>query len=254
MATSTPLIAGNWKMHGSLESCEALVSVLRAGLGDTTRATMLVCPPPVYLQAVSGWVAGTPIRLGAQNLAESADSGAFTGEVSGRMLQDVGCEYVIVGHSERRACFGEDDTTVSAKFSAAQTQGLIPILCVGELLEDREAGRTRDVVGRQVERVLSSAGVEAFADAVVAYEPVWAIGTGHTATPEQAQEVHAFIRGLVRRQDDIIADQLRILYGGSVKGSNAGELFLMDDIDGGLVGDASLDARDFLAIFEAAAA
>lgn len=254
MATRTPLIAGNWKMHGSLESCEALVSALRAGLRDASGATMLVCPPPVYLQAVSGWVAGTPIRLGAQNLAEYANSGAFTGEVSGIMLNDVGCEYVIVGHSERRACFGEDNRAVSAKFAAAQAHGLIPILCVGETLADREAGRTRDVVGQQAQSVLSSVGVEAFADAVVAYEPVWAIGTGHTATPQQAQEVHAFIRGLVRRQDDIIAAQLKILYGGSVKGSNARELLALGDIDGALVGGASLDARDFLAIFEAAAA
>ncbi len=241
-------------MHGSLESCKALVSALRTGLGETSPAQMLVCPPPVYLQAVGGWLADTPIHLGGQNLAEFADSGAYTGEVSGRMLKDHGCEYVIVGHSERRAYFGEDDKTVAAKFSAAQAQGLIPILCVGEVLADREAGRTEEVIRRQVESVLSSVGIEAFAEAVVAYEPVWAIGTGRTATPQQAQEVHGFIRGLIRRQDDIIARKLRILYGGSVKGSNARELLAMDDIDGGLVGGASLDARDFLAIFEAAAA
>lgn len=241
-------------MHGSLKSCEELVTALQAGLGETPRAQMLVCPPPVYLQAVAGWLAGSAIHLGGQNLAEFADSGAFTGEVSGRMLKDLGCEYVIVGHSERRACFGEDDTAVAAKFSAAQAQGLIPILCVGEVLADREADRTQDVIRQQVESVLSSVGIEAFADAVVAYEPVWAIGTGHTATPQQAQEVHGFIRGLIRRQDGIIARNLRILYGGSVKGSNARELLAMEDIDGGLVGGASLDARDFLAIFEAAAA
>ena len=265
-------------MHGSLASCEALVTALKDGIGDTSRAGasdppgagiddppgsgtgaasqagMLLCPPPVYVQAVGGWLADSPIRLGAQNLAAHADSGAYTGEVSGRMLKELGCEYVIVGHSERRALFGEDDGTVSAKFGAAQAQGLVPILCVGELLEDRQAGRTEAVVGRQVESVLSSAGVDAFANAVVAYEPVWAIGTGHTATPRQAQEVHGFIRGLIAGQDDIIAADLRILYGGSVKGSNARELLAMDDIDGGLVGGASLDARDFLAIFEAATA
>ena len=241
-------------MHGSLASCEVLAAALKGGIGDTSRASMLLCPPPVYLQAVGRCLSGGPIHLGAQNLAEFADSGAYTGEVSGRMLTDLGCEYVIVGHSERRALFGEDDGKVAAKFSAAQTQGLIPILCVGELLEDRQAGRTEAVVGRQMESVLSSAGVDAFANAVVAYEPVWAIGTGHTATPRQAQEVHGFIRGLIAGQDDIIAADLRILYGGSVKGSNARELLAMGDIDGGLVGGASLDARDFLAIFEAAAA
>lgn len=241
-------------MHGSLASCEALAAALTGGIGDTSKASMLLCPPPVYLQTVARCLAGVPIHLGAQNLAAFADSGAYTGEVSGRMLKDLGCDFVIVGHSERRALFGEDDDTVAAKFSAAQAQGLTPILCVGELLEDREAGRTEEVVGRQMESVLSAVGVKAFADAVVAYEPVWAIGTGHTATPQQAQEVHGFIRGLIAGQDDIIAAELRILYGGSVKGSNARELLAMDDIDGGLVGGASLDAQDFLAIFEAAAA
>ena len=241
-------------MHGSLASCAVLVTALRQGLSDTTDASMLLCPPPVYLQAVGAWLGGSPISLGAQNLARYADVGAYTGEVSGRMLKDLGCQYVIVGHSERRALFSEDDETVAAKFGAAQEQGLTPILCVGELLADREAGRTEEVVGRQVESVLSSTGVAAFADAVVAYEPVWAIGTGHTATPQQAQDVHGFIRSSIARQDDIIAADLRILYGGSVKGSNARELLAMDDIDGGLVGGASLDARDFLAIFEAAVA
>lgn len=240
-------------MHGSLASCEALASAFTDGIGDASQANMLLCPPPVYLETVGRCVVGSPIHLGAQNLAAFADSGAYTGEVSGRMLTDLGCEYVIVGHSERRALFGEDDGTVASKFRAAQAQGLTPILCVGELLEDREAGLTEEVVGRQVESVLSSAGADAFADAVVAYEPVWAIGTGHTATPQQAQEVHAFIRGLIAGQSDIIAADLRILYGGSMKGSNARELLAMDDIDGGLVGGASLDARDFLAIFEAAA-
>ena len=241
-------------MHGSLASCEALATALKHKVGDTSRASMLLCPPPVHLEAVGRCLAGSPIRLGAQNLAEYADSGAYTGEVSGRMLTELGCEYAIVGHSERRALFGEDDGTVAAKFGAAQAQGLIPVLCVGELLQDRQAGRTEEVVGRQVKSVLSSAGVDAFTRAVVAYEPVWAIGTGHTATPRQAQEVHAFIRGSIARQSDIIAAELRILYGGSVKGSNARELLAMDDIDGGLVGGASLDARSFMEIFEAATA
>ncbi len=241
-------------MHGSLASCKALAAALTDGIGDTSEASMLLCPPPVYLQTVGCCLSGSPIHLGAQNLAAFPDSGAYTGEVSGRMLKDLGCDFVIVGHSERRALFGEDDDTVAAKFIAAQAQGLTPILCVGELLEDRQAGRTEEVVGRQVESVLSAAGAAAFADAVVAYEPVWAIGTGHTATPRQAQEVHGFIRGLIAGQGDIIAAELRILYGGSVKGSNARELLAMDDIDGGLVGGASLDAQDFLAIFEAAAA
>ena len=253
MATRTPLIAGNWKMHGSLEESEALVSALRAGVDNSAPGPqMLLCPPHVYIQAVGAWLEGSPIQLGAQNLAEPQGPGAYTGEVSGAMLKDLACEYVIVGHSERRALYGETDERVAAKFGTAQAYGLKPILCVGETLEEREADRTRNVVERQVEAVLESVGVAAFAGAVIAYEPVWAIGTGRTATPDQAQEVHALIRAMIADRDATIATGLQILYGGSVKGANARELFAMKDIDGGLVGGASLDAQEFLTIYQAA--
>lgn len=247
-----PLIAGNWKMNGALDASRALVSELRAGVGEATHADMLLCPPYVYLRDVAQWIAGGSIKLGAQDVCDRVGSGAFTGEVSGAMLADVGCGHVIVGHSERRALYGETDAVVAAKFQAAQAAGLTPILCVGETLEEREGGATERVVRRQTEAVLDAAGVAAFARAVVAYEPVWAIGTGRTATPEQAQEVHALIRSMVAGRDATIAASLTILYGGSVKGANARELFAMEDIDGGLVGGASLVAREFLEIFHAA--
>lgn len=248
-----PLIAGNWKMNGSVAVSGALVDALVAGVRGATHAQMLVCPPYVYLASVRERLQGSAIALGAQNVADRTGSGAFTGEVSGAMLTDVGCRYAIVGHSERRALYAEDDTVVAAKFGAAQSAGLVPILCVGETLEQRERGETEAVVSRQLSAVLDAAGVSAFASAVVAYEPVWAIGTGRTATPEQAQAVHASIRAQVRHRDATIAAGLNVLYGGSVKGVNARELFAMDDIDGGLVGGASLDATEFLTIFGAAA-
>ncbi len=251
--TRKPLIAGNWKMHGSLGESRALVEALRAGVTAGAQATMLLCPPYVYLAAVREWLQGSPIAVGAQDIADKSGPGAYTGEVSGPMLRDIGCSHVIVGHSERRALYGETDAVVATKFKAAQAAGLVPIACVGETLEQREAGQTRSVVERQVTAVVESAGVEAFATAVIAYEPVWAIGTGRTATPEQAQEVHAFIRGMIAKRDATIAAGLSILYGGSVKGANARSLFAMADIDGGLVGGASLVAAEFLEIFRAAA-
>jgi len=251
--TRKPLIAGNWKMNGSLGESRQLVETLRHGVSAGASATMLLCPPYVYLPAVRDWLQGSPIALGAQDIADKPGTGAYTGEVSGQMLRDVGCTYVIVGHSERRALYGETDAVVAAKFKAAQAAGLLPILCVGETLEQREAGETRKVVERQVAAVVDSAGVAAFAKAIVAYEPVWAIGTGRTATPEQAQEVHAFIRGMVAARDATIAAGLSILYGGSVKGANTRSLLAMADIDGGLVGGASLAAAEFLEIFRAAA-
>jgi triosephosphate isomerase len=257
-----PLVAGNWKMHGSLAASELLVAELRAGLDSADRAglesgaghgaDMLLCPPYPYLAAVSAWVLGSGIAVGAQDVSERPGSGAYTGEVAAVMLADVGCTYAIVGHSERRSLFGDTDARVAAKFEAAQAAGMKPILCVGETLEQREAGQTNEVVACQVEAVLSAAGIGAFARAVVAYEPVWAIGTGRTATPEQAQQVHAMIRALIAAQDATIAAGLPILYGGSVKAGNAAELFAMDDIDGGLVGGASLEAAEFLRIFRAA--
>ena len=250
------LVAGNWKMHGSLAANQRLLESVRAGAGRAPGVEIAVCVPFPYLQQAATVLAGagskSAVALGAQNLSEH-DSGAYTGEVSGAMLRELGCRYVIVGHSERRQNYGERDAQVAAKFGAAQRVGLVPILCVGETLGEREQGATEEVVGRQVQAVLASAGVGAFADAVIAYEPVWAIGTGRTASPEQAQGVHAFIRGRVAAADAGVARQLPMLYGGSVKPANAPALFGMPDIDGGLIGGASLVAEDFLAICGAAA-
>jgi triosephosphate isomerase len=247
-----PLIAGNWKMNGSLAASRRLVEQLAQGI-DHDAAEMLICPPFVYIDRVREWTGGTGISLGAQNLATVEGAGAHTGEVSGAMLRDLGCRYVIVGHSERRTLYGESDAVVVEKFRAAQAQGLIPILCVGENLDQRERGETERIVAAQVAAVVAKLGIAVFANAVIAYEPIWAIGTGRTASPGQAQEVHAMIRALIAKHDAIIAAPLRILYGGSVKGSNAAELLRQQDIDGGLVGGASLDAADFLKIFGAAA-
>ena len=245
------LVAGNWKMHGSRAENASLVrSLLDQVRADSTTEVML-CPPFVYLHEVGRLLKDSDVALGAQSLcAESM--GAFTGEVSGAMLKDVGCSYVLVGHSERRQIYAEGDALVARKFVAAQSQGLVPVLCVGETLEEREGERTAHVVARQLDAVLAVSGVGAFRSAVIAYEPVWAIGTGRNASPEQAQEVHAMIRGKVAALDATIGGSVRILYGGSVKASNARELFAMPDIDGGLVGGASLKADEFARICAAA--
>jgi triosephosphate isomerase len=246
-----PLVAGNWKMYGTRAENAALVRTLLDLLQPGARAEVLVCPPFVYLWETGRLLKDSEVALGAQSVcAESL--GAFTGEVSGAMLRDVGCRYVLVGHSERRQLYGESDSLVARKFMAAQAQGLVPVLCVGETLEEREGGRTTEVVARQLEAVLSVSGVGSLASAVIAYEPVWAIGTGRTASPEQAQDVHAMIRGKVAALDATIGSSVRILYGGSVKASNARELFAMADIDGGLVGGASLKAEEFAQICAAA--
>ena len=245
-----PLVAGNWKMHGSrAENARLIGELVEAADGATS--DVAVCPPFVYLWEIARQLKGSAIALGAQNVGAEAQ-GAFTGEVSAAMLKDVGCTLAIVGHSERRHLYGEDDALVARKFVAAQAAGLTPILCVGETLEERERGATREVVTRQLESVLGVAGAPAFERAVVAYEPVWAIGTGKTATPEQAQEVHALIRDRIAARDARIAAALRVLYGGSVKAANAAELFAMPDVDGGLVGGASLKAEEFLRICAAA--
>lgn len=246
-----PVVAGNWKMHGSRAENTALIAGLSAQLAKNSAAEVVVCPPFVYLSELAAQLRSTAIALGAQSVCAEA-VGAFTGEVSAAMLKDVGCKYAIVGHSERRALYHEDDALVARKFAAAQSQGLIPILCVGETLAEREQGETFRVIGAQLNAVLEGVGVAALNAALVAYEPVWAIGTGKTATPEQAQEVHAFIRKAVAGCDAKIADALRILYGGSVKASNARELFAKPDVDGGLVGGASLKAEEFVAICAAA--
>lgn len=245
------LVAGNWKLNGSRDFAADLLEALAQGLEDDSAADVLVCPPFVYLADAQRLLRDSGIKLGAQSVC-AEESGAFTGEVSASMLQDFGCEYVIVGHSERRALYAEDDALVARKFMAAFKAGLTPILCVGETLEEREQGVTNAVIERQLKAVLDAAGISAFAQAVVAYEPVWAIGTGRTASPDQAQEVHANIRALLANEDATIADSIRLLYGGSVKASNAAELFAMPDIDGGLIGGASLEAGQFLSIVKAA--
>jgi triosephosphate isomerase len=246
-----PLVAGNWKMNGNREESAALLDGILAGIGDVARAEVAVCPPAILIPLAVEKLAGSSVKVGGQNLDTHA-SGAYTGEISGPMLKDGGCEYVIVGHSERREYYGEDDALVARKFAAAQEHDLTPILCVGESLEQREAGETGAVVERQLDAVLAQTGIEAFKNAVVAYEPVWAIGTGKTATPEQAQEVHKSIRDKLAALDSAIADGCRILYGGSMKPDNARELISQTDIDGGLIGGASLKAEDFLGICTAA--
>lgn len=245
------LVAGNWKMNGSRDFAAELLEALTDGFDASGNTEVVVCPPFVYLADAQRLLRDSGIKLGAQSLC-AEESGAFTGEVSANMLQDSGCEYVIVGHSERRALYAEDDALVARKFMAAFKSGLTPILCVGETLEERDNGSTGEVIERQLRAVLEAAGISAFAQAVIAYEPVWAIGTGKTATPAQAQEVHADIRALLAKEDATIADSIRLLYGGSVKASNASELFAMEDIDGGLIGGASLEAGQFLDIVKAA--
>ena len=246
------LVAGNWKMNGSSAANEALVAGIVAGVPEGDGFRLLVCPPFPYLAAIAGQVGGSKVALGAQTVSEH-ESGAFTGETAPSMLKDVGCEYVIVGHSERRALYGESSGQVAAKFMAAQAVGLTPILCIGETLDEREAGTTEQVIDEQLNAALEVAGIAAFASAVIAYEPVWAIGTGMTATPEQAQDVHRHIRARLAGHDSDLAEKVQILYGGSMKGENAPGLLSMPDIDGGLIGGASLKASDFLAIAEAAA-
>lgn len=244
------LVVGNWKMHGSLAANAELLHAVRAGLSGL-RTEVAVCVPYPYLAQTRSLLEGSAMGWGAQDVSEH-DQGAWTGEVSGAMLAEFGCRYVIVGHSERRSFFGDTDAVVAAKFVAARRVGLIPILCVGETLQEREAGITGEVVARQLDAVVRAGGVAAFAEAVVAYEPVWAIGTGRTATPDQAQEMHALIRWRLSAESDRVGNGLRILYGGSVKPGNAAEIFSRPDIDGGLIGGASLVAADFLAVCAAA--
>lgn len=244
-----PFVAGNWKMHGTRASAEALVAALVARLPAS--ADVAVLPPFPYVAALIGRHGAGRLAFGAQDSSEHAQ-GAYTGEVSAAMLKDIGCTYVLAGHSERRQYHAESDDLVARKFVAAQGAGLVPILCVGETLDERDGGATERVIARQLDAVVARAGIGAFAGAVVAYEPVWAIGTGRTATPEQAQAVHAFIRDKLAGLDGTIAGSLRLLYGGSVKPSNAAELFGQSDVDGGLIGGASLVAEDFLAICAAA--
>lgn len=244
------LVAGNWKMHGTLQQNATLLERIKAGVPELV-CDMVVCPPYPYLAQAQSILAGSVVDLGAQSVSEHP-FGAFTGEVSATMLLELGCRYVLVGHSERRALYGETDAVVAEKFEAALKAGLVPVLCVGETFAEREAGNTGSVVARQLSAILDRLGVSTLAAAVVAYEPVWAIGTGMTASPAQAQEVHAAIRAQVSALDAGVADGLRVLYGGSVKPQNALELFGQADIDGGLIGGAALVADDFLKICLAA--
>ena len=245
------LVAGNWKMHGGIEQNRDLLSKIVAGTMEIDKATCAVCVPYPYLSQVHSFLKDTHISWGAQNISQY-DKGAYTGEVSAMMLNDFSCRYVIVGHSERRTLYGEDNCTVARKFKAALDAGLVPILCVGETLDQREAGLMEQVVSEQLDAVIELVGVEVLADSVLAYEPIWAIGTGKTATPQQAQDAHIFIRKRIASQNSTIAAELQILYGGSVKANNAVELFAMSDIDGGLIGGAALLADDFVSICMAA--
>jgi triosephosphate isomerase len=247
-------VVGNWKLNGSLAGNERLLKELLAALGrGPLSVACAVCVPTPYLWQARGLLEGTGIAWGAQDVSRF-DQGAYTGEVAGPMLVEFGCRYALVGHSERRSLFGDTDEIAAEKYVAARRNGLTPIFCVGETLEERDRGVTDAVLGRQVDALIAKYGAVGLDGGMVAYEPVWAIGTGRNATPGQADEAHAFIRARIAAKEPAVAERLTILYGGSVKPSNAGELFAMPNVDGGLVGGASLVAKDFAAIWRAAGA
>ena len=243
------LVMGNWKMNGSRSEGLALANAIAAGLKDGDQG-IAVCVPYVYLSDVQGAIESTPLALGGQNVADQT-SGAYTGEISAAMLKECGCTYALVGHSERRSYYGDTNESVATRFCQAQKEGVIPVLCIGETLEERESDTTFAVIDKQLNAVIDMAGIDALANSVIAYEPVWAIGTGKTASDEQAQEVHKYIREQIAAKSQTVADKIQILYGGSVKPANAKAIFAMPDIDGGLIGGASLDAASFLAIYQA---
>lgn len=245
------MVAGNWKMHGTRASVAELIDGLR-NLDLPSDVEIAVFPSDLFIDRVINGLEDTPISVGAQDAAIDSKQGALTGEISPSQLVDAGCELVLIGHSERRLILGESNETLNRKFAAAQASGLTPVLCIGETLEQREAGQTLEVVERQLNAVIDEFGIDVFASAVIAYEPVWAIGTGLTATPQQAQDVHAAIRAQLAQKNPEVAQSVRLLYGGSVKAANAVELFSMPDIDGGLIGGASLNADEFGAICRAA--
>lgn len=246
------MVAGNWKMHGSVAFTQEMIANLSRQVTFNDSVTMLVCPPAAYLSTAVAAATGSCVHVGAQNLANVAAPGAFTGEIAGFMLSDLGCQYVIVGHSERRALYGETNEMVASKTKLAIDAGITPIVCVGETLDEREEGKMESVIAAQLDAVTAIIGVDGWQQSIIAYEPVWAIGTGKTATPEQAQEVHAFIRGRLAAVNAEMANGVRILYGGSVKSDNAATIFSQPDVDGGLVGGASLNADDFARIYAAA--
>jgi len=242
------LVMGNWKMNGSRSEGLALANAIAAGLKDGDEG-IAVCVPYVYLSDIQGAIKNTPLALGGQNVADQ-ESGAYTGEISAAMLKECGCTYALVGHSERRSYYGDTDESVATRFCQAQEENIIPVLCIGETLEERESDTTFSVIDRQLNAVINMAGIDALKNSVIAYEPVWAIGTGKTATDDQAQEVHQYIRQQIAAKSQAVADKIQILYGGSVKPDNAKAIFAMPDIDGGLIGGASLDAASFLTIYQ----
>lgn len=246
----TPLVAGNWKMNGSRESVKELINGVVAGAKSLTSVEVAVCPPFIYIADVSAVTAGSNVAVGSQDACTEL-KGAFTGETSIEMIKDFACQYAIIGHSERRTLYGETDEVVAKKFTVVKKAGVTPIFCIGETLEEREQGITEAVCARQIDAVFAAEGDNAFAGSVIAYEPVWAIGTGKTATPEQAQAVHAFIRQHLAKRNAEVAEKVQILYGGSMNPGNAKELIGQADIDGGLIGGASLKAEDFMAICQA---
>ncbi len=244
------IVAGNWKMNASKETVNTLVLGILEGLPEVKNSKVIVCAPFPYLSQVEALATHSQLNLGAQDLNVNA-SGAFTGEVSADMIKDFGVKYVVVGHSERRSLYGETDEIVADKVQVALDNELTPLFCIGELLEERESGKTEVVVARQINAVIAKVGIKAFKNIIIAYEPVWAIGTGVTATPQQAQDTHAFIRSLLAENDADIAQSTPILYGGSMNSANAEELIACEDIDGGLIGGASLKPEDFLSICKA---
>lgn len=245
------LIAGNWKMNGSLSSIETLINGIKNGLAEVTNADMAVCPPAIYIPKVNALIGDANIGLGSQNICDQ-EAGAFTGELAPSMLKEFNCRYAIIGHSERRSLYSESDELVAKRFAMAVKHGITPLFCIGETLQERESGVMEDVVSRQLDAVIDSQGIDAIGQCVIAYEPVWAIGTGVTASPEQAQAVHAFIRNKLAALSEDVAAKVQILYGGSMNAANAAELLSQTDIDGGLIGGAALKADDFLAIGKSA--
>ncbi len=242
------LVMGNWKMNGSRSEGLALANAIAAGLKQGDQG-IAVCVPYVYLSDIKNAVENTPLELGAQNIADQ-ESGAYTGEISASMLKECGCTYALVGHSERRSYYGDTNESVATRFCQAQKEGIVPVLCIGETLEERESDKTFAVIDKQLNAVIDMAGIDALGNSVIAYEPVWAIGTGKTASDEQAQEVHKYIREQIASKNQDVANKVQILYGGSVKPDNATAIFSMPDIDGGLIGGASLDAESFLTIYQ----
>lgn len=240
-------VGGNWKMNGNQSELLALTRDILQALDDSSDTDVALFPSFVYLSAIYQLLSQSSIMLGAQTLNEH-EKGAYTGEVSASMLKDIGCRYVLIGHSERRHIYGEDNTLLTEKFKIAMQHDLIPILCVGETQTEREDGKTENIILEQLNAVIDKTNIDPFSKAIIAYEPVWAIGTGLSATPEQAQSVHAFIRNTIAKHSTDIAQNLRIIYGGSVKSNNASALFNMPDIDGGLIGGASLNASEFISI------